>query len=70
MNLIRLMGAYLMRQEDKTGSIEVGKFADLIVVDQNIFKIPINQIGKTKVLSTYLEGEQVFSANSEISFLK
>jgi len=64
------MGAYLMRQEDKTGSIEVGKFADLIVVDQNIFKIPINQIGKTKVLSTYLEGEQVFSANSEISFLK
>lgn len=70
MNLIRLMGAYLMRQEDKTGSIEVGKFADLIVVDQNIFKIPIDQIGKTKVLSTYLEGEQVFSANSEISFLK
>ena len=64
------MGAYLMRQEDKTGSIEVGKFADLIVVYQNIFKIPINQIGKTKVLSTYLEGEQVFSANSEISFLK
>mgnify|MGYP000196779702 FL=1 len=64
------MGAYLMRQEDKTGSIEVGKFADLIVVDQNIFKIPIDQIGKTKVLSTYLEGEQVFSANSEISFLK
>ena len=59
-----------MRQEDKTGSIEVGKFADLIVVDQNIFKIPIDQIGKTKVLSTYLEGEQVFSANSEISFLK
>jgi len=70
LNLIRLMGAYLMRQEDKTGSIEVGKFADLIVVDQNIFKIPIDQIGKTKVLSTYLEGEQVFSANSEISFLK
>ncbi len=53
-------GAYLMRQEDKTGSIEVGKFADLIVVNQNIFEISIDKIGETKVLSTYLEGEQIF----------
>ena len=53
-------GAYLMRQEDKTGSIEVGKFADLIIVDQNIFEVPIDKIGDTQVLFTYLEGEQVF----------
>ena len=53
-------GAYLMRQEDKTGSIEVGKFADLIIVDQNIFEVPIDKIGDTQVLFIYLEGEQVF----------
>lgn len=53
-------GAYTMRQDDVTGSIEVGKFADLIVVDQNIFEIPVDQIGKTEVLFTFLEGVQIF----------
>ena len=52
--------AYLMRQEDRTGSIEVGKFADLIVIDQNIFEIPTEQIGETTVLLTLLGGEEVF----------
>lgn len=53
-------GAYTMRQENITGSIEVGKLGDLIVVNQNIFEIPVEQIGDTKVLFTYLEGEQIF----------
>ncbi len=57
-------GAYLMRQEDKTGSIQVGKFADIIVVDRNIFEIPISEIGETSVLFTFLEGEQIFPKNS------
>ena len=57
-------GAYLMRQDDKTGSIEVDKFADLIIVDQNIFEVPVNKIGDTKVLFTYLEGEQIFPINT------
>jgi predicted amidohydrolase YtcJ len=56
-------GAYVMRQENITGSIEVGKLADFIVLDQNIFNIPQNQIGQTQVLNTYLEGEQVFPSN-------
>ena len=59
-------GAYLMRQEDKTGSIEVDKFADLIIVNQNIFEVPIEQIGQTKVLATFLEGKLIFSDTSEI----
>lgn len=52
--------AYTMRQENLVGSIEVGKHADLIVIDQNLFEIPVNQINKTKVLQTYLRGEKVF----------
>ena len=52
--------AYVMRQEEKTGSIEVGKYADLIVIDQNIFGIPAEQISQTKVLLTLLAGQEVY----------
>ncbi len=55
-----LNGAYLMRQEDKVGSLEIGKHADFIVVNQNIFSVDIDQIGATKVLLTVVEGEQVY----------
>ena len=51
--------AYVMRQEQKTGSIEVGKYADLIVLDQNIFDAPTDKISKTKVLMTFLAGNRV-----------
>jgi len=52
--------AYVMRQEEKAGSLEVGKWADLIVVDRDIFTIPSNQIANTEVLMTYVGGEEVY----------
>ena len=55
-----LNAAYVMRQEDKVGSIEVGKEADLVVLDRNIFEISATQINKTKVDLTYLKGKIVF----------
>lgn len=53
-------GAYVMRQEDKVGSIEIRKEADLIVLDRNIFDIAPNRVGKTRVLETYLSGNLVY----------
>lgn len=52
--------AYTMRQENKVGSIEVGKEADLIILDRNLFDISVDQIATIKVKSTYLKGKQVF----------
>lgn len=51
--------AYVMRQETKVGSIEVGKEADLILLDRNIFEIPNSQISETQVDLTYLKGKVV-----------
>ncbi len=52
-------GAYVMRQEDKVGSLEVGKLADFIVLDNDIFTIPSNQINKTKVILTIFNGKEI-----------
>jgi predicted amidohydrolase YtcJ len=53
-------GAFLNRQEEITGSLEVGKAADLVVLDRNIFVIPPTDIHKAKVLLTLLEGKEVY----------
>ena len=43
-------------------ALEVGKQADLIVLDRNLLEVPLNQISKTTVLETYLAGERVYVA--------
>jgi len=53
-------GAYANFLEDETGSIEVGKMADLIVLDKNLFVIPVTTINEAKVLLTLFEGKEVF----------
>lgn len=53
-------GANLIFQEDERGSIEVGKKADLVVFDKNLFEIPVTTIGEAKVLLTMFEGKEVF----------
>ena len=53
-------GAYANFLEKETGSIEKGKFADLIVLNKNLFKIHKDEISKAKVLLTLFEGVEVF----------
>ncbi|MFT4926497.1 MAG: putative amidohydrolase YtcJ [Phenylobacterium sp.] len=52
--------AYVMRQEDKVGSIEVGKLADLVVIDRNLFEISPHGIDQAKIVMTMLNGEVVY----------
>jgi predicted amidohydrolase YtcJ len=52
--------AYVMRQESQVGSLEVGKEADFIVLNQNLFDINPTRIGQTLVLETYLKGRRVY----------
>ena len=44
---------------DRLGSIELGKLADLIVIDRDIFDVPITTVHQTKVLMTIIGGEIV-----------
>ncbi|MBE7175857.1 MAG: amidohydrolase [Mucilaginibacter polytrichastri] len=47
-------------EEQEKGSIEPGKYADFVILDQDIMTIKGNQIPKTHVLQTYVNGEKVY----------
>lgn len=55
-----LNSAFQMKQDRTTGSLEKGKQADLIVLNQNLFNINPNKIADTKVLTTMLGGKVVY----------
>jgi hypothetical protein len=54
-------GAYANFLEKTTGSIAVGKSADLIVMDKNLFRIPITEVSRAKVLLTIFAGRKTFA---------
>jgi predicted amidohydrolase YtcJ len=54
--------AYEMHREKSRGSIEAGRDADLIVLDQNLFRIAPEKISDTRVLMTLLGGKVVYDA--------
>jgi predicted amidohydrolase YtcJ len=49
--------AYQLRLDDKVGTIEVGKRADLIVLDKNLFDLPPSQISSAQVVLTLMDGK-------------
>ena len=52
--------AYGMHWDDKTGSIEVGKYADLVVLEKDLNEVPVYNIVDTKVLLTMLAGKPTY----------
>ena len=55
-----LNGAYAEFSENMKGSVEKGKVADLVVLSRNIFKIPPDEIQKTEVKMTILNGKIIY----------
>ncbi len=55
--------AYVNHLDDRTGSIEVGKYADLAVVDRDLFAHPVEEIANALVDATFVEGALVYERN-------
>jgi predicted amidohydrolase YtcJ len=53
--------AYANFEEKEKGSIEVGKFADFIILDQDIMEVKIESLIHTRIVATILNGKIVFS---------
>ncbi|HEX9123500.1 MAG TPA: amidohydrolase family protein [Actinomycetota bacterium] len=56
--------AYVNHLDDVTGSIEVGKLADLVVLDRDLFAHPVDELHAATVQLTLVEGERVFGAEN------
>lgn len=58
-----IWAAYSNFEEEEKGSIEAGKFADFVILDRDIMEVEIDSVPNTKVISTFVNGEQVFGKN-------
>ena len=57
--IFTLNGAIANKAGDRSGSLEVGKDADFIVLDRNVFEVPITDVGETEVLMSVVGGSDV-----------
>jgi hypothetical protein len=55
-------GAFAAKLQDRVGTLEVGKQADVVVLDRNLFDVPPEQVGDAKVLLTLFEGRPTYRA--------
>lgn len=55
-------GAYANFLDDVSGSLEVGKWADLVMLDRNLFELAPDEIEEARVLWTLVEGREVYRA--------
>jgi len=60
LRIYTINGARVLLWEDKVGSIEEGKLADLVVLNNDILTCPLDEIRDTKVLMTIVGGEVVY----------
>ncbi|WP_086932383.1 amidohydrolase family protein [Agarilytica rhodophyticola] len=58
-------GAAALRIEDVSGSIEVGKNADMVILNQNVFEIPPAELSNTKAVKTIFKGKVVFDSTTK-----
>ena len=61
--LVTLDAAHALGHDDRTGSIEVGKQADFVVLERNLFDIRRQRIDETRVLMTVVGGRIVYESD-------
>jgi predicted amidohydrolase YtcJ len=60
LRLYTINNAFLHKEEAKKGTLEVGKYGDVIVIDRDVMSCPIHEVRGTKVDLTIVAGRVVF----------
>lgn len=58
-------GAYVSKDEDSLGSLEVGKRANFVVLSDDVFSVPEDTIKNIQVMKTYIDGALAFDMEEE-----
>jgi len=56
-----------LRMEEKIGSIEVGKYADLVILEKNLFDVAPRDIAEVKVVATMMDGKFTYQTKNKVS---
>ena len=62
------LGAYLNFEEEKKGTLEVGKFADMILMSEDLLSIDPERIMEVDVEKTWIGGSLVYESNAQNRF--
>lgn len=65
LEMMTINPARLLKQDHLTGSIEVGKAADLVILDQDLFELSVEEFSEVKVLGTIFAGEFVYESERD-----
>ncbi len=60
LRLYTINNAYLHNEENAKGSLETGKYADLIILDRDVMTCPVNEVAGTKSVLTVVNGKVVY----------
>jgi predicted amidohydrolase YtcJ len=52
--------AFVNEREHEMGSLETGKYADIAVLDRNVFSVKPEELARVKNVVTFFDGEKVF----------
>lgn len=63
--IVTINGAAAGKNSHSTGSIEPGKAADFVVLDRNIFEVPIDEVSDVQVVLTVVNGSAVYQENAK-----
>jgi predicted amidohydrolase YtcJ len=61
LRIMTMGSAYYMLREKVIGSLEAGKFADLVVLDKDFMKVPDEELATMQVLMTFVDGKPLFA---------
>ena len=59
-----LWAAYANFEEEIKGSIEVGKYADMVILKQDIMNLDIHKVPQVEVIATIVNGDMVYRASN------
>ncbi len=59
---VTINAAWQIRMEEKIGSLETGKYADLVILDKNLFDVAPDEIAAVRVLATVMGGKNTYRA--------
>ncbi|BBI49217.1 hypothetical protein HORIV_16380 [Vreelandella olivaria] len=57
LRLITLDAAYTLKLDDRVGSLEIGKFADMTVLDEDPCDVPLERLASVRVAATVVGGD-------------